>query len=117
MLVNVVLVIQQHVVDGNGQEKTRQINSFYDKVKESPQKIFVIKGLKITPAKHRISFSELTTVEGLKLPKFAEPPSIVVSRYYNSEGPLLTAITWNTAKEYLDMEPGDLELFVDIWLY
>ena len=107
------------------QEKATQINLvasdikvLYEKIKQSPQKLFVVEGLKVSSTKRRYSFSELTKVDGLKLPKFSKPPMIFVSRAYDPKDNTITWVTPSVTRDSLDLEPPEgVELIVDVWIH
>lgn len=70
---------QQNILD---MDKTKeQVRVLYDKLKNAPQKIYVVEGINVPVGKKRYLFSEFRTIEGAMIPHFDKPP-FVFMRYY-----------------------------------
>lgn len=83
-------------------------------LRRTPQKLYVIQALSVTNERHRFSFSELQSVDGVKLSQFAKPPVILMRAYEGGSDVMGVGLT--TTTQGIDFSPGGACL-VDLWIY
>ncbi|TAK53877.1 MAG: hypothetical protein EPO24_13820 [Bacteroidetes bacterium] len=114
--------IRVNLIENDAQKSKNEINAIafgarntYEKIKQSPQKLFVISNLKVTKSKHKFFFEDLTANDGVKLHKFSITPAIWSGFSDGAMGLTVEIIKSDYIKFY---EPDSDEGYeVNLWIY
>jgi len=90
-----------------------EVRSIYDRVKQSPQKLFVVESLSVKGGTTRLSFADLSPIGGVRIPKLSDPPVILGSGYRES---VRLGMDTKQTRDYVDIsivESG----YVNLWIY
>ncbi|MBI3586384.1 MAG: hypothetical protein HY088_04565 [Ignavibacteriales bacterium] len=106
-----------------------KISLIYDRIRHTPQKLYVVQGLQISKSKNKFLFSELKPIDGSSIPQFSQPPFINYHAYIADssmvgDAKIGTDIFTNIKVTAQGIEalvgpswPGDGHYLVDLWIY
>jgi hypothetical protein len=103
--------------------KGRDINSISEKVRTiyselniGLQRVYVVKGLNVSPKKRHFDFSELRTINDDKLPSFTQSPAVLQSYAYFGDG-AVGFVRLVVTREGIEVLDVDTEFNIDLSIY
>jgi hypothetical protein len=100
-------------------EIKNQVLPLLNKIKETPQKLFVVYGVPINKGNNRIYFSKLKTVDELNIPEMKQPPIILyqVCSTDNSTDAGFGIVAATTNQYYECKNILDEPALLNLWIY